>query len=403
MRISSFFILFFHSINFGITAPVFYDLKDLEVLEREKNFEEFLRHVNDIRPSERGRHWKEMFQNMAMGLVDYKIKMRDFSLESFRQIEQIARSSAMNNDEFFQLKYSIFAKKYFSECFRKSSLVAESPKREEEKNLCETQLSSFWFFSKKDPDMGLDLANLLESNKSSLKLWPFFNPAIKDTIANFYCKKPAVQQAVMNKLYEEVYGIEFNGNYKTLVNRIVPESCFNEIVLPLKETLTSIKSNGLEKEMALNILEAQGKLTPDELDLYAIIFLLDGPVVGDKMNIAWKKVEALSENYPKREKLLAQIKKLPLMPDKIFKDPNLPRHKAIINLFAKNFPEYLNYYGSTCIQYITNTGTGSLNVSSSYQCNEFLKAAKAIKKESGAQSIPWISDSVESQYSGLRK
>jgi hypothetical protein len=403
MTISSLFIIFFQSINLGAAGPVFYDLKDLEVLEREKNFEEFLLHVNDIRPSERARHWKEMFQNMAMGLVDYKIKTHDFSLETFRQIEQIGRSSAMNTDEFFQLKRSVFAKKYFSECFRKASLVIESPKKEEEKNLCVTELSSFWFFSKKDPDMGLDLAAILESNQSSLKLWPFFAPAIKDSISNFYCKKPVVQQAVLNKLYEETFSLEFNGNYKTLVNRIIPENCFNEMIPSLKEALTSTNTNGLEKEMSLSILEAKGLLTKDELDLYAVLFLLDGPVVGDKMNIAWKKVEALSENYPKRQKLLEQIEKLPIIPDKIFKDPNLPRHKAIINLFAKNFPEYLNYYGSTCIKYITNSGTGPLNVSSSFQCNEFLKAAQAVKKEDKGQSAPWVSDSVESQYSGLRK
>ncbi|RPJ79307.1 MAG: hypothetical protein EHM20_01770, partial [Alphaproteobacteria bacterium] len=80
MTISSVAFLFFQSINLGHSAEVYYDLKDLEVLEREKNFEEFLLHVNDIRPSERGKHWKEMFQGMAMGMVDYKIKTRDFSL-----------------------------------------------------------------------------------------------------------------------------------------------------------------------------------------------------------------------------------------------------------------------------------------------------------------------------------
>ena len=181
------------------------------------------------------------------------------------------------------------------------------------------------------------------------------------------------------------------------------ENCFIEITGALKESLSSIESNGLEKEMALNILEAKGELTQDELDLYAILFLLDGPVVGDKMNIAWKKIEALVDNYPKRQKLLALIEKLPIIPDKIFKDPNLPRHKAIINLFAKNFPEYLNYYGSTCVKYISNSGTKALNVSSSYQCNQFLRAAQSINREDKGSNIPWISDSVERLYSGIKK
>ena len=405
MTISSLFIIFFQSINLGVSAQAFYEIKDLEVLEREKNFEEFLLHVNDIRPSERGRHWKDMFQNMAMGLIDYKIKTHDFSLETFRQIEQIGRSSAMNDDQFFQLRRSLFAKKYFAECFRKASLESESTKilSEASKNLCENELSSFWFFSKKDPDIGLDLAAILESNSSTLKLWPFYEPAIKDSIANFYCKKPPVQKAVMNKLYEETFSREFNGNYRTLVNRLVPEKCFEEISLPLKESLTSVRSNGLEKEMALNILEAKGMLSEEELDLYAVLFLLDGPVVGDKMNVAWKKIENLSENFPKRQTLLEKIGKLSIIPDKIFKDPNLPRNKAIINLFAKNFPEYLNYYGSTCIKYISNTGSDLLNVGSSFQCNEFLKAAESFKKESGSLNSPWISDSIQTQYSALRK
>lgn len=396
-------LILFQSINFSASAQVYYDLKDLEVLDREKNFEEFLLHVNDIRPSERGKHWKDMLQTQAMGLVDYKIKTKDFSLTTYRQIETIGRSSAMSNDEFFQLKRSLFAKKFFKECFTKALLVSDSAKKDTEKNLCEAELTSFWYFSKKDPDMGLELAAILESAQSTVKTWPFYERAIKDSIAQFYCKKIKIQQAVMNKLYEESFKAEFDGNYKALVQRIMPDTCFDELVAPLKESLTSIKSNGLNKEMALNILEAKGKLSSDEQDLYAILFLLDGPVVGDKMNLSWKKVEALGENYQKRQKLLAQIEKLSLIPDKIFKDPNLPRHKAIINLFAKNFPEYLNYYGKTCIKYINHESPSLLNVSSSFQCNEFLKAAQATLKAQDTQQTPWISDSVERQYSGLKK
>lgn len=397
------FLILFNSINNAFAAQVYYDIKDLEVLEREKNFEEFLLHVNDIRPSERDRHWKEMFQSMSMGLVDYKIKTKDFSQNAYRQIEQIGRSSAMRNDEFFQLKRSIYAKKYFTECFKKASLITETVKKDQEKNLCETEISSFWYFSKKDPDLGIDLAAILESNESSVKLWSFYSPAIKDSIANFYCQKPEVQRAVIKKLYEESSNSEFDGNYKSMVDRVISPKCFNEIAGLLKDSLASTKTNGLDKEMALNILEAKGKLTKDELDLYAILYLLDGPVVGDKMNIAWNKVEALGENFQKRQKLLDEIKKLPLIPDKIFKDPNLPRHKAIINLFARNFPEYLNYYGSTCVKYISNSSETPLNVTSSYQCSEFLKAAKATRSEKSTLSPAWISDSVESQYSALKK
>lgn len=403
MSITSVFFILFQSINQSLGAQTFYDLKDLEVLEREVNFEEFLQHVNDIRPSERGKHWREMLQTMAMGLVDYKIKTRDFSIATYRQIEQIGRSSAMKNDEFFQLKRSLYAKKYFTECFKNSNTIEDSTKKESASKLCETELSSFWFFSKKDPDVGLDLAAILESNQATLKTWPFYEKAIKDPHSDFYCKKPEIQRAAVKKLYEESFSADFNGNYKALVERITPDQCFDQLVEPLKDALISTKSSGLDKEMALNVLEAKKKLSPAEMDLSSILFLLDGPVVGDKMNIAWKKVEALGENFKKRQELLVQIEKLPLIPDKIFKDPRLPRHKAIINLFAKNFPEYLNYYGTTCIKYINNTSETPLNVSSSYQCNEFLKAAGELSKATGNQSAQWVSDSVNREYSALKK
>ena len=403
MAIKALFILFFQTTNIGFCSQAFYELKDLEVLEHEKNFEEFLLHVNDIRPSERGKHWREMYQDMAMALIDNKIKMKDFTSSTFKEIEQIARSSTLNNDEFFQLKRSQFAKKYFSECFRLTSLENESLKKSSSQNICETELGSFWLFSKKDPDMGLDLAVLLESYKSTMPLWPFYEVAIKDSISDFYCKKATVQKAIMNKLYEKTYSSDFNGNYKALINRLLPENCYKEIVAPLKESLSSIESNGLEKEIAINILEAKGELSPDELDLYAVLFLLDGPVVGDKMNIAWKKIEALVDNFPKRQKLIGLIEKLPIIPDKIFKDPTLPRHKAIINLFAKNFPEYLNYYGATCIKYISNSSLAPLNVSSSYQCNQFLKAAQSVRHENQGNSARWISDSVDARYSAIKQ
>lgn len=402
MVTSPLFFILAHSINSAFGAAS-YNLKDLEVLEREKNFEEFLAHVNDIRPSERDKHWKEMYQTMAMGLVDYKIKTKDFTPASFRQIEQIGRSSALSRDEFFQLKRSIYAKKYLSECFKKAELIGDTEKKIQHKTTCETDLSSFWYFSKKEADNGLDLAAILENAGSSINRWPYYSPAVKDSIAQFYCQKPQVQTAVLKKFYEESFSTEFDGNYKTLVERLVADKCFDEMSAFLKNTLSSINSSGLDKEMAMNLLEAKGKLSAEEKDLYAILYLLDGPVVGDKMNIAWKKVEALSESFPKREKILTAIKQLPIIPDKIFKDPNLPRHKAIINLFAKNFPEYLDYYGSACVKFLNHESETPLNVSSSFQCNEFLKAAEANRKQNLPQNPSWISDSVRTQYSAIKR
>lgn len=368
-------------------------------MEQEKNFEEFLAHVNDIRPSERMKLWKDMYQSMAMEMIDYKLKTRDFSMKSYKQIEGIGRSSALANDEFFQLKRALYAKKFFTECYSQVSEQKVANAKEAIKT-CDTELNSFWFFSKKDPDIGLELAALIEKYPSTLKTWPFYQRAVTDSIANLYCEKPDVQRAVISKLTEESYDKDFDGNYKNLISRLMPEKCFSKLVPTLRQMLQSSITNGLQKELSMNLLSSRGLLSKEEEDLYAVIYLLDGPVVGDKMNLAWKRIEDLSGNFKNRQKVLDQVKGLPIIPDKIFKDPNLPRHKAIINLFAKNFPEFLNYYGESCVVYLENKSETSNNIASSFQCNEFLKTARELKKTEKAE---WISDSVESKYSGLRK
>lgn len=391
-------LLALHSFSYAQNKTL-YTLKDLSVLEQEKNFEEFLEHVNDIRPSERQKLWKDMYQAMAMEMVDYKLKTRDFSMKTYKQIESIGRSNALANDEFFQLKRALYAKKFFTECYQQAS-GKKAEDRASDIKICDTELSSFWYFSKKDPDIGLELAKLIERYPSTVKTWPFYQRAINDNIANLYCEKPDIQRAVINKLTEESFQSDFDDNYKNLIQRLVPDKCFSKLVTPLRLALKSSITNGLEKEMAMNLLSAKGLLTKNEEDLFAIIYLLDGPVVGDKMNLAWKRVEDLNAQFQTRQKILQEIKALPLIPDKIFKDPKLPRHKAIINLFAKNFPEFLNYYGESCVSYLENKSETSGNIASSLQCNEFLKTAREVKKTDNTE---WVSDSVELKYSGLKR
>lgn len=391
-------LLVYNSLTF-LNAANLYSLKDLQVLEQEKNFEEFLMHVNDIRPSERQKLWKDMYQSMAIELVDYKLRTKDFSLDAYKQIEGVGRSSALFNDEFFQLKRSIYAKTFFTECYRQASEKKDTQKTNGIK-VCDSELNSFWYFSKKDADIGLEFAKLIDRYPSTLKNWPFYQRAINDSIANLYCEKPDIQRAVLKKLTEESFDSEFDGNYKNLIKRFVPDKCFQKIIPSLRLGLQSTITNGLEKEMAMNLLTASGKLTKEEEDLYAVLYMLDGPVVGDKMNLAWKKIEDLSTQYTKRLKILAQIKSLPLIPDKIFKDASLPRNKAIINLFAKNFPEYLNFYGESCVRYLENKNEFTGNIASSLQCNEFLKTASALKE---SENTEWVNDSVQRQYSGLKR
>lgn len=387
-----------------LTAPALnaqtpaYSLKDLEALEKEKNYDEFLRHAMDIRPSERLKLWKDMYQSMSMEMIDTMIRERDYTFENFKRVEDLGRSSLLYNDEIYQLKRSVFAKNFFAECYKHSSDPMLSSTKYTFKT-CDKELLGFWNNSKRDPDIGLEIAGLIEKYPSTLPTWPFFERAISDKkVAPIYCDRPLVQKAIIKKLIEESFSPNFTGDYKKLTERIVPETCFAKLAPTFKEMTSSPLTNGLEKEMAMNILESKGKLSDSDKDLLAIIYLLDGPVVGDKMNVSWATVEKLGENFGKRRDLLEKMKSLPTMPDKIFRDPELPRHKAIINLFAKQFPEYLNYYAGKCVDMMDTKKEIPSNIASGFHCNQFLKTAQETKE--GPQ---WISDSVQTRYSALKK
>lgn len=378
-----------------------YTLKDLEVLEREKNFDEFLSHVNDIRPSERQKLWRDMYQSMAIEMIDTKIRKRDFSLKSFQQVESVARSSTIVNDEFYQLKRALFAQRFFKECYAQSSLVTllSSTGPNLTIKTCDNELQSFWTTSSKDPDIGLALAELIDKYPSSLASWPFYQRAINDSVAPIYCEMPSVQKAIIKKLTQETFDPKFKGDYKILTNGLIPEKCFTKLLPTLTEMTISAFTNGLEKEMALNILEAKGKIKPADENMLAVIYLLNGPVVGEKMNVAWAKVVKLAENFNQRKDVIERIKGLSLIPDQIFKDPEYPRHKAIINLFAKNFPEVLNYYGDRCVDLLDPKIAMPANIASGYRCTQFLKTAEVQKQD----SPQWISDSVATRYFSLKR
>ena len=365
-----------------------YSMDDFIVLSNERNFKEFLEHVNDVRPSERSNRWKTMYKQMVIDMINYKSTTNDYKKESFQLIENHARSSALFKDEALQIKRNDYVKKYLKTCF--SALEKNS-------SSCLSDLQSYWFFSNKDPDMALHLANLIETHSTGTNAWSYYAVAIKDAGNNYYCNRPEVQKAIFDKINADTFSSGFDNNYKKLITSNIPMECFNKLTTRLREMVRSTDANGLSKELALNLMTETKLLKENESELYATIYLSDGPVVGDRMNISWKIIENLGRNFSQRQKVLEEVKKLSVIPDYTFKHPKNLRNKAIINLFHQNFPELLNYYGESCLNYITHSKDSNI---SSYQCKEFLAEASDLKNK---EKIDWINDKISTQYSATKK
>jgi hypothetical protein len=369
------------------TNDLIYNLNDLVALEKEGNTQEFFLHFNDLRPSERNQIWKKMVENMATSFVDKKLLAKEWTKENFDQLENLNRLPLLKNEEVFQFKRDLFSKNYLKNCFELNSAKIN----------CEQEINSYWDNSRKDPEIALSLVEIIENYHSKLPTWSFYSLIIKDQIAPIYCKRPNVQHAILNFLNKETFSEDFDNDYKKLIGKNIPSNCIKELIPVLKEALISSQTNGLQKEQALQILQSQGQLTSTDKNFYLTIYLLDAPVVGEQMNLAWKFIESLSENYKERTRILEEFGRIPLIPDKTFSDPKSTRNKAIIGLFAKNFPELLNYYAKSCLDFL-NAKEGS-KANSNIQCHQFLKTAQELKSD----KINWISDSISSSYSAIKK
>jgi hypothetical protein len=367
-----------------------YNLKDLEILEKEKNYNEFFEHAYELRPSERTKSWKKLYVKMALTMLDEKIRLKEYNLNSFKEIEKISQNPNLIDDEIYQNKRVQFSIKYFKNCFEENL----------DKNSCVNDLYRHWENSTQDAEAALSYLQLLSTyTNNNRDTWTFYNSIVTDQVAPLYCKKPEIQKAIFQKISIESFNDDFDGNYKKIIGKLISEKCLNALYPNLKDAIISTQVNGLNKEQALDILWQLNQISDEEKDYFLVIYLFGGPVVGQKMNLSWNLVESLSENYLRRMKILNHFKKLELIPDNIFIDPNSPRNKSIINLFAKNFPEVLNYYGIECVNFLK--GKEKSHVTSSLTCKQFLEAS--IKLKSELTSNKWLSDSISTEYSSIKR
>jgi len=106
--------------------------------------------------------------------------------------------------------------------------------------------------------------------------------------------------------------------------------------------------------------------------------LLENPSPGQTQKIAWSDLLKLGNNYQLREKILKSIRSIDPLPGKIFKSSTQnKRHKVIVKNFAKNFPEYIDFYAQTCIKYVSGEKKFP-NGRPALECDDLFKLSKKL-------------------------
>jgi hypothetical protein len=313
-----------------------YSLTDLEVLTQEENFEEFLSHALDIRPSERQDAWKGMVSKMADGYSRQVLSKTLISQEQFKKIEHLYSWPSLKVDDVFRGQRHEIGQKYLRDC-----LKLTQP--------CWSELQSFWEADQKDPENAFKLAEMtLPIPEKPIATWTFLDVALKSPLSEFYCKKDFVLDAVWGKLEIDYIRLGVKGNFLKKIDETVHPDClisFNQWAL--KKLFSPDKT--IDRELAYQILDAQGKSNSQLKDFFYTVYLLENPSQGELFNYAWNRLGELSKSINRREDVLSKMKTLDPLPDEVFSSLDQNKKRVILNLFKNKFPEYLQLYTNQCL------------------------------------------------------
>lgn len=331
-------------------------MADLEVLEKSKDYSEFLAHARDIRPLERGEVWSQMVSSMASGLIESKMEIKDYSASALEQIENLQQWPNLNQSDLFQFKRNQYALAFLTHCWQEPEA-----KDNEQAKKCFDWREKIWNrspsgrpstveFGAQLVQMGLENNNFqgpFHSN-SLLDLWPFMEEATQGRFAPIYCLRKEIKEVAMAKLLMVYSSLNLEQGWQGL-DKVLSIECQKALQ---KELVVMLKSGQKTRsEMAYRILERHNLLDDKARELYLVEFLLQGPVVGDTFNQAWNLMLKLGQNYKQRKQLLNQLASLEHLPDALFAHPDDKKKSTIVELFEKNFPEYLGHYVRTCLDF----------------------------------------------------
>lgn len=364
-----------------------YTLEDLKILAKERNFNEFFKHSQDVRPTLRNNQWKTMVKEMAVGLTDRLVKEKNIGKEDFEFVESIFEFPLLKNHLPFLLNRADIGVEYFKSCFEKQN------KENWPYQSCLSLIEKFWQKSPILEHIGVQLGELIleySKERHPLKHFQYFEKAISSPNMAGLCRKKSVQKILLTHFmnYKETH--PFKKSFKREMRRIASKECLNELHGNLREILNTSQDPELV-ETAYQFLCGLNQCQKDEFNTFLLSYLLSGPSVGVIFNHSWNLVTKMGKDHRLRKKLLGEMKKLDPLPGKIFALMDQKRKNIILDHLAKNFPEYMDFYAETCLKFLEGKGAFK-NGNPTIHCHQLFKLTR---------DKTWVNTNLKSAYFNL--
>lgn len=342
-----------------------YALEDLEVLAQESNYQEYLAHALDIRPSQRLDAWKAMTSRMADLYSRNVLAQNDIPKKDFEKTESLYAWPSLKTDDVFRLRRQEIGLRYIKTC-----LKSEKP--------CWETLEKFWQDSDQDPDVAFKLSEMISTHKDAPSMWKYLGVALKSPLSEFYCKREFVLETLWNKFEVDYIRLAQQGDLLKKIDETIHPDCLIELnKLSYKKIYSPSGEN--DRELAYQILKAQGKADEKLSDFFLSVYLVERPSQGELFNFAWGRLKELKKAPERRDAALVMIKsKLDPLPDDLIGSLDVVKKRAVLGHFKENFPEYLDYYTDQCLAYYSGQKKFT-NGNPTVHCQDFMNSDEAAK------------------------
>ncbi|MBF0297864.1 MAG: hypothetical protein HQK51_04045 [Oligoflexia bacterium] len=378
------------------TLPAPYTINDLQVLEAEKNYAEFFLHARDVRPESRDGEWKNLVSIMAESYIYDQKKKKIVDSKTISFLNSLLEWPILRGSIFFLDGRGKIGLKFFKDKLSESS--RESSKESSRDKKIFKEILAFWELNKDNPKLGLELLRLVIEYEGEKEIDPFvfIEKGVGSELGAEICKDAEAKKYLVRHLFEILLKEEEDSKINSYLVKKISSSCWSQIVLNLKEMLTQPVYNNQNQLNAYRILKLKNAISLEEDELFLITYILQAPINGAVFNNAWNEIKKLGKNYELRSKIFEKIKKIDPLPGKSFSIITQDRKRILLDHIHQNFPEYMDFYAKTCLEYLVGKRT-FINGNPTMYCRDLFSSAEKFEKNN------WVDLQLRRQYKELPK
>jgi hypothetical protein len=355
-------------------------LADLEALYAEKNYAEFLAHAKDIAPSLRDQHWRQMVEAMATGSVRELMTTEQFTAVKFDSMEALLGFQNLRTSTLFLKAREEAGVFLLKKCFEGAKTLR-----------CDERLLAFFKAGAQTATLGLKLVHLLKDANISWRseYLQILSVIAKSADTDVSCDDPVVASALINEMAAWPYSVWDDKVATSKISELMNAKCWIELVPQLKKAAFS--RNESLRVPALSSLMVKKAMSQGEQDAALIFNLLENPVQGALFNNSWNLLEAFSRSHRRRQDCLRLLIAFDPLPGKIFSSPNVQKRNTLLDRLSDDFPEYLDHYSKTCLDYMTGKKTFE-NGNPTPNCRDLFTASKG---------KTWVETSLQKKFESI--